>query len=70
LNFLEPQLDAAIETKAKEIIKKEMKLETEDIKKYTGAYGSWSPEYLAKKEGERAAEQQKHSQKSEGILPG
>ncbi len=47
-----------------------MKVTAEDIKKYTGPYGSWSPEYLAKKEAERADEQKKHEQKSPGVLPG
>jgi predicted nuclease of restriction endonuclease-like RecB superfamily len=68
--LLEPQLDAAIEKQAKEIIKKEVKVTPEDIKKYTGPYGSWSPEYLAKKDAERAEEQKKHDQKSSGVLPG
>jgi predicted nuclease of restriction endonuclease-like RecB superfamily len=68
--FLEPQLEAAIEKQAKEIIKKEIKVTPEDIKKYTGPYGSWSPEYLAKKEAERAHEQKKHDQRSSGVLPG
>ncbi len=60
----------AIDKQAKEIIKKEVKVTLEDIKKYTGPYGSWSPEYLAKKEAEHAEEQKKHSQKSPGVLPG
>lgn len=60
----------SIDKQAKEIIKKEVKVSAEDIKNYTGAYGSWSPEYLAKKEAERAEEQKKHDQKSGGILPG
>ncbi len=47
-----------------------MKLTPEDIKKYTGPYGSWSPEYLAKKEAELSEERKKQSQKSSGILPG
>ena len=42
----------------------------EDLKTYTGAYGSWSPEYLAKKGAERAEEQKKHDQQSSGVLPG
>jgi hypothetical protein len=47
-----------------------MKVTPEDIKKYTGPYGSWSPEYLAKKNAERAEEQKKHDQRSSGVLPG
>jgi len=47
-----------------------LKVTPEDIKKYTGPYGSWSPEYLAKKDAERAQEQKKHDQKSSGVLPG
>ncbi len=47
-----------------------MKVTAEDIKKYTGSYGSWSPEYLAKKNAERAEEQKKHDQRSSGVLPG
>jgi len=70
ITFLEPQLDVAIEKQAKEIIKREIKLTPEDIKKYTGPYGSWSPEYLAKKEAERADEQKKHDQKPSAVLPG
>jgi F-type H+-transporting ATPase subunit 6 len=70
LNFKEPQIDVSIEKQAKEIIKKEMKITPDDIKKYTGPYGSWSPEYLAKKDAERAEEQKKHDQRSSGVLPG
>lgn len=70
LDCLEPQLEAAIEKQAKEVIRKEMKLVAEDLKTYTGAYGSWSPEYLAQKEAERAKEQKKHDERSPGVLPG
>ncbi|CAF0921853.1 unnamed protein product [Adineta ricciae] len=70
LDFKEPQIEVAIEKQAKEIIKKEMKVTPEDIKKYTGPYGSWSPEYLARKEAERAETQKKLDQKSPGVLPG
>ncbi|CAF0780469.1 unnamed protein product [Rotaria sordida] len=70
LDFKEPQLEAIIDKQVKEIIKKDVALSPEDIKKYTGPYGSWSPEYLAKKEAERAEEQKKHDQRSPGILPG
>ena len=68
--ILEPQLEAAIDKQAKEIIRKEMKLSTEDLKTYTGEYGSWSPEYLAKKEAELAKEQKKQNERSPGVLPG
>lgn len=70
LDFKDPQIDISLEKQAKEIISKEVKVSAEDIKKYTGPYGSWSPEYLAKKEAERAKEQQKQDQKSPGVLPG
>ncbi|UJR36779.1 hypothetical protein I4U23_029492 [Adineta vaga] len=70
LDFKDPQIDISIEKQAKEIIKKEVKVSSEDIKKYTGPYGSWSPEYLARKEAERAEEQKKLDQKSPGVLPG
>jgi predicted nuclease of restriction endonuclease-like RecB superfamily len=68
--IIEPQLDAAIDKQAKEIIKKEISVSSEDIKKYTGPYGSWSPEYLARKNAERNEEQKKHDQRSSGVLPG
>jgi predicted nuclease of restriction endonuclease-like RecB superfamily len=68
--LLEPHIDAAIEKQAKEIIKAEVSVSAEDIKKYTGPYGSWSPEYLARKKAEVAEEQKKHDQKSSGVLPG
>lgn len=70
LCFSDPQIDVSIDKQAKEIIKKEVKLSPEDVKKYTGPYGSWSPEYLAKKEAERGEEQKKHDQRSSGVLPG
>jgi len=41
LNFKEPQLEVVIEKQTKEIIKKEVKVTPDDIKKYTGPYGSW-----------------------------
>ncbi|CAF2383681.1 unnamed protein product [Rotaria sp. Silwood2] len=67
LSFKEPQLEAVIEKQVKEIVKKEVTLSPEDIKKYTGSYGSWSPEYSAKK---KAEEQKKLDQRPSGILPG
>ncbi|CAF0731309.1 unnamed protein product [Adineta steineri] len=70
LDFKDPQIDVSIEKQAKEIIKKEMKVTPDDIKKYTGPYGSWSPEYLAKKNAEVAEERKKHDQRSSGVLPG
>lgn len=47
-----------------------MSLVPEDLKTYTGPYGSWSAEYVAKKSAERAAEQKKHDERPSGILPG
>ncbi|CAF0913020.1 unnamed protein product [Rotaria sp. Silwood1] len=70
LSFKEPQVEVAIEKQVKEIIKKEITVSAEDIKKYTGPYGSWSPEYLAKKGAERAEEQKKHDQRQDAVLPG
>ena len=67
---LEPQLDVAVEKQVKEVIRKEVKLATDELKKYSGPYGSWSPDYLAKKEVERADIQKKLDQKSSGVLPG
>lgn len=70
VHCLEPSIDVSLEKQAKEIIKKEMKVTPDDIKKYTGPYGSWSPEYLARKDAERAEEQKKHDQRQSGVLPG
>jgi len=70
LNFNDPQLDSIIDKQAKEVIKKEMKVSSDDLKKYTGPYRSWSPDYLAKKEAQRAEEQKKHDQRSTEVLPG
>ncbi len=69
-SFPQQAVNAAIEKQAKEIIKKEMNVTPEDIKKYTGPYGSWSPEYLAKKNAEVAEERKKHDQRQSGVLPG
>lgn len=52
------------------MITKETKLAQEDLKKYTGSYGSWSEEYLAKTAAERAEIQKKLDQKQSGVLPG
>jgi hypothetical protein len=68
--IVEPQLEAAIEKQAKEIIKKDVTLTAEDIKKYTGPYGSWLPGEAEKKDAEAAEEKKKQSQKSPGVLPG
>jgi len=70
LQFKEPQLESIVDKQVKEVIKKEMKVLKEDLKTYTGPYGSWSSEYLAKKGAELAEEQKKHDQGSGGILPG
>ena len=59
-----------IDKQVRESTQNEIRLATEDVKKYSGAYGSWSPEYLAKKSAERAEEQKKHNQRSSGVLPG
>ena len=68
--ILEPQLDSLVEKQVKEMISKETKLVQEDLKKYTGPYGSWSEDYLAKKSAERAEIQKKLDQKQSGVLPG
>ena len=70
MNCLEPQLEAAVEKQVKDTIRKELSLVAEDLKTYTGEYGSWSAEYVAKKKAEVAAEQKKHDERSSGILPG
>lgn len=59
LLLLEPQLESVVDKQVKEIVRKEVKVSQEDIKKYTGAYGSWSENKNA-----GAKEQQKLGQKT------
>ena len=63
-------MDSLAEKQVKELVQKEVKLVSEDLKKYTGPYGSWSADYLAKTDAERADAQKKLDQKQDSVIPG
>ncbi|CAF3333096.1 unnamed protein product [Rotaria socialis] len=57
LEFKEPQLEAVIDKQVKEVVKKPVVLSQEDIKKYSGSYGSWSQENQPKKQEQKTLDQ-------------
>ena len=57
LEFKEPQLEAVIDKQVKEVVKKEVVLSPEDVKKYSGSYGSWSQENQANKQEQKKLDQ-------------